>query len=408
MLKMRNSNSMIRGTSLAILALLAVVVLTTVIVSAAPRQQASTDATLSSLSLSGVDLGAAFNPAVTLYPLAAAPYAVSETTVTATPTDPNATVVIKHSFVEDADGIVPLSLGATFITVDVTAEDGVATKSYTIIVDRALAIATRLIVPATVAPGGTVEVFLYFGNYGGSGRITTSLPSGFTYVVPDTLPATIEASTNVNDPQILEITMLEKVSGFTYELAVAATATPGIYTLTGVLTDSDLVDHDILGESQITVAIFPGATVTPTDLTIAEGSSGTYTVALDTQPSGDVIVAIVDPTDNTDVTAEPAALTFTTSNWTSAQTVTVSAIQDADMDDDTATVTHTVSGYGTVVTAASVTVTVSEDPTAPYDTDGNGAIDQGEASVSLRDYLFDGTASQAVASEVLRRYLFAS
>ena len=46
------------------------------------------------------------------------------------------------------------------------------------------------------------------------------------------------------------------------------------------------------------------------------------------------------------------------------------------MDDDTATVTHTVSGYGSVVTAASVTVTVSEDPTAPYDTDGDSVIDK--------------------------------
>ena len=149
-----------------------------------------------------------------------------------------------------------------------------------------------------------------------------------------------------------------------------------------------------------------GVTVTPTSLTVAEGGSGTYTVVLDTQPSGDVTVTIVDPTDNTDVTAEPATLTFTTTNWNTAQTVTVSAVQDTDATDDTATVTHTVSGYGSVVTAASVTVTVAEDPTAPYDTDGNSAIDQSEASVALQGYLFNGTATQAVASAVLSRYLF--
>ena len=123
-------------------------------------------------------------------------------------------------------------------------------------------------------------------------------------------------------------------------------------------------------------------TVTPTSLTIGEGGSGTYTVVLDTQPTGDVTVTIVDPTDNTDVKAEPAALTFTTTNWNSAQTVTVSAVLDVDTDDDTATVTHTVSGYGSVSSAASVTVTVAEDPTAPYDTNGNSHIDKDEASVS--------------------------
>ena len=97
--------------------------------------------------------------------------------------------------------------------------------------------------------------------------------------------------------------------------------------------------------------VTPGVTVTPTSLTIAEGGSGTYTVVLDTQPSVDATVTIVDPMDNTDVTAEPATLTFSTTNWNAAQTVTVSARQDTDVTDDTATVTHTVSGYGTVSTA---------------------------------------------------------
>ena len=158
------------------------------------------------------------------------------------------------------------------------------------------------------------------------------------------------------------------------------------------------------------IPVATGVTVTPTELTIAEGGSGTYTVVLDTQPSGDVTVTIVDPTDNADVTAEPAALTFTTANWNSAQTVTVSAAQDDDTDGDTATVTHTVSGYGSVVTGASVTVTVADDddPTAPYDTDGNGAIDKSEAIATARGYLTGGTTRKEVAIAVVRRYLLRS
>ena len=169
-------------------------------------------------------------------------------------------------------------------------------------------------------------------------------------------------------------------------------------------------DYESFAAPDVAVVVtdndMPGVTVTPTELTVGEGGSGTYTVVLNTLPAVDVTVTIVDPTDNTDVTAEPATLTFTTTNWNTAQTVTVSAVQDTDATDDTATVTHTVSGYGSVVTAASVTVTVAEDPTVPYDTDGNGAIDQDEASVALQDYLFNGTATQAVASAVLSRYLF--
>ena len=81
---------MIRGTSLAILALLAVVVLAAGIVSAAPRQQ-GTVGTLSSLTLSGVTLVPAFDPATTMY-TATVPYTVTETTVTATPTNATAGV----------------------------------------------------------------------------------------------------------------------------------------------------------------------------------------------------------------------------------------------------------------------------------------------------------------------------
>ena len=105
-----------------------------------------------------------------------------------------------------------------------------------------------------------------------------------------------------------------------------------------------------------------GVTVRPTSLTMIEGGSGKYTVALGTEPTGDVTVTINDPTDNTDVTVEPADLTFTTTDWNAAQTVTVSAAQDTDQAGDTATVTHTVAGadYG-AVTASSVTVTVRDD-----------------------------------------------
>ena len=106
---------------------------------------------------------------------------------------------------------------------------------------------------------------------------------------------------------------------------------------------------------------FSGVTVTPTSLAVAEGSSHTYTVVLDSQPAGDVTVTVNDPTDNTDVTADPASLTFTVLDWETAQTVTVSASQDDNGDNETATVTHTVAGYGTVTTADAVTVTVQDD-----------------------------------------------
>ena len=127
-------------------------------------------------------------------------------------------------------------------------------------------------------------------------------------------------------------------------------------------------DYDSVSNASLTVTVTDdetrGVTVTPTSLTVHEGGTNTYTVVLDTQPTATVTVTIVDPTDNTDVTANPARLTFTTSNWATAQTVTVSAAEDDDPTQDTATVTHTVAGgdYDTFA-ASSVAVTVTDNDT---------------------------------------------
>ena len=110
-----------------------------------------------------------------------------------------------------------------------------------------------------------------------------------------------------------------------------------------------------------------GVSVSETALTVAEGASATYTVVLDGQPASDVVITV--SSDNTDVTATPATLTFTTANWGTAQTVTVSAAQDADAVDDAASIAHAVDAsrsaneYDTA-TIAGVTVTVTDDDTA--------------------------------------------
>ena len=95
----------------------------------------SSDATLSSLALSGVDIGA-FSGGTTDYS-ADVEYDVSSTTVTAEPNDGGTGVEIV-----DADGstlgtsrAVSLSVGENEITV--TAEDGITAKIYTVTVTRA-------------------------------------------------------------------------------------------------------------------------------------------------------------------------------------------------------------------------------------------------------------------------------
>ena len=70
-----------------------------------------------------------------------------------------------------------------------------------------------------------------------------------------------------------------------------------------------------------------GVTVSETSLTITEGDSGDYTVVLDSEPAGDVTVT-VGGYSGTDVSLDETELTFTPGNWSTAQTVTVTAVED--------------------------------------------------------------------------------
>ncbi|MDE0332202.1 MAG: fibronectin type III domain-containing protein, partial [Nitrospinae bacterium] len=85
-----------------------------------------------------------------------------------------------------------------------------------------------------------------------------------------------------------------------------------------------------------------------------------YSVKLGKVPSGNVTVTVGGHS-GTDLTVNPATLNFTTSNWDDAQDVTVTAGNDSDTTQDTATLTHSATGggYGSV-TIPSVAVEVND------------------------------------------------
>ena len=103
-----------------------------------------------------------------------------------------------------------------------------------------------------------------------------------------------------------------------------------------------------------------GVTLSKTDLTIAEGASGTYTVVLNTDPDADVTITPF----SMDVTLSTNSLTFTTGNWDSPQTVTVTATDDNDLAENLGFISHGVSGYAGVDSVDSITVTINDLDTA--------------------------------------------
>ena len=129
-------------------------------------------------------------------------------------------------------------------------------------------------------------------------------------------------------------------------------------------------DYNDIAVPEVVVAITDdetaGVSITPTKLTIAEGGSDAYQVVLTSQPAHDVTVTITHSGDG-DISINDQELTFTDSDWETAQTVAVAAAQDGDARDDTATLSHSVAstdGDYNGVTVSAVDVTVRDDETA--------------------------------------------
>ena len=95
---------------------------------------------------------------------------------------------------------------------------------------------------------------------------------------------------------------------------------------------------DALADQTITVTTSdddsPGVSVTESDgstATTESGGTDTFTVVLNTQPSSDVVVSVAS-SDTGEVTVSPAQLTFTSSNWDTAQAATTTGADDSLVD----------------------------------------------------------------------------
>ena len=183
-------------------------------------------------------------------------------------------------------------------------------------------------------------------------------------------------------------TAVDTATGYTVQWksdsgATRVTVTPGStrrYTIRGLTNDTEYTVQVIANRTgasdvpsaEVTGKPAPptkaGVTVSKTALTVTEedATGGSYTVVLDTQPTADVTVTVAGHA-GTDVTPAPATLLFMTATWNVAQTVTVTAANDADTANDTVTLTHSAASTDadySAITIADVAVTVEDNDTA--------------------------------------------
>ena len=219
------------------------------------------------------------------------------------------------------------------------------------------------------------------GSGGESITVTATLKDGNRVKsVATTVTISVEEDTAIEGEDF------EAVSDFTITIASGSSSNSGTFTLTAkrdlaveesetvkVTGRTGLSNSSVAGteveEAEVSIRNTPpGVELSPTSLTVEEGDSGIYTVVLDTQPTGTVTIT-ASSGDTTVATVTPPSLTFTASSWDTAQTVTVTGVEDDDANNETVAISHSVSGYGSVSTASNVTVTVNDDETAGVEVD---------------------------------------
>ena len=310
----------------------------------------SHDATLSALSLSGIDIGT-FSSTTTSYAANVA-NTVETTTVTATATHAEATVSI------DPGAAVSLAEGATEISATVTAEDGTKTQTYTVTVTRADAAATGL-------PEAMIAADAASATEGAAASFTVTLDVAAT----EALAVAVSVS---EDGSVISGTAPASVT-------IAAGATSASLT---VATDDDSVVED---DGTVTASLSAGTGYTvgsddSAEVAVADNDTATFAVAanpteIDEGGNSTVTVSVSngvtfadDQTIELAVAGTAVATDYTLSGTSptlsagaGSVTATVTAVDDTD-EEDAETVVVTASRDGTFLGSATVTIAASDEP----------------------------------------------
>lgn len=190
------------------------------------------------------------------------------------------------------------------------------------------------------------------------------------------------------------------------EMAVSSAGLgSGRFTATVTLTTSDPEDPPFVVPVTFVRSSFT-LTVPPEGLVVGEGGSeAAFSVALDVAPESDVVLRVTSG-DETEVTVEPAALTFTPENWDVGQTVTVTGVDDDEVDlaqDVVVTVSVDAAAsdpaYGPALDR-SVTATNQDDDAAGFavvESDGATIVDE----AGLRDTLTVSLGTEPATNVVI-------
>ncbi|TGG93091.1 MAG: hypothetical protein ERJ67_04885, partial [Aphanocapsa feldmannii 277cV] len=194
------------------------------------------------------------------------------------------------------------------------------------------------------------------------------------------------STTNWNTPQTVEVSTEQDDDAVDDTLTLSHVASGGDY-------DSVTANLSVTVTDDETAALL----LTPSSLTLVGGGSDSYTVALASQPTAAVTVSLssgsgVTLDTDADTNGNQNALTFSTTNWNTPQTVEVNVGQDVN---NTVTLSHSASGgdYSSVTASLSVNVQNICERMNALSSDGQSCRLSSKGITSLSSGDFDGLTS---------------
>ena len=291
---------------------------------------------------------------------------------------------ITHTVVagdSDYDGVTAASV-AVSVSDDDTAPEGIA---LTVDEDEIAEDAGKTSITVTAAVRGATRYAAAKTVTVTVGKSADSAESGIDYAAVTAFDLELGAG-EASVSKAFDLTPTDDALDETDE-TISVTGESGTLSVTGA--SITLTDDDTRGIRVAPVALTLAEADDPLTESISEHQK-TYSIELDTQPTGTVTVNLSSG-DTKIATLSETSLQFTTSDW-DAQTVTVTAVADAidnAGDERTVTITHTVSAADTDYedeTAAAVDVTVTDDDDEPTLSVDAPSVAEGDSSTATMTF----------------------
>ena len=261
-------------------------------------------------------------------------------------------------------------------------------------------------VSATLTHPSSAETTVTVTVTGGSGSYTVGSGAAGTIVIAagETANATDTATITAVDNDVDAADNVVTVTG-TAENA-QATAESETMTVTGA--SLTITDDDTAGFS-----VSPATSASSRLRTTEDGGTAAFEVELGSEPTGDVVLDVAS-SDTTEGTVSVSSLTFTDSTWSTAQTVTLTGVDDAPTNpadgaqDYTVTLTvNTVSTADATYDALSVVrvYAVNADNDATADVNEDGLVDEDDVLVMYYAYTAPGLLNRSRLRRLVLRPL---